>query len=143
MTYTAPAPVIEHVAPAYAVYAATATVNEYAASAHFICHQGRRSRSVVVGSSERGLAIWSTRTELFGDGLRWLQKEYEAIHWYLGELETPCIATPETYADWKVCREDEIAGLAEALFLLSKGDVFPAMAYHRIPALTHLRLHLR
>ena len=40
-------------------------------------------------------------------------------------------------------REDEIAGLTESLFLLSEGDVFPAMAYHRIPALTDLRLHLR
>ena len=34
VTCTAPAPVIEYVAPAYAVYAATAPVNEYAASAH-------------------------------------------------------------------------------------------------------------
>ena len=72
-----------------------------------------------------------------------MQFGHDAVPSYLSELEVQCIATPETYADWKVCREDEIAGLAEALFLLSKGDVFPAMAYHRIPALTDLRLHLR
>ena len=71
MTYTASAPVIEYVAPAYAVYAATAPVNEYAASAHLICRRGRRSRSVVVDSYERGFTIWSTRAELFGDRLRW------------------------------------------------------------------------
>ena len=72
-----------------------------------------------------------------------MQSEHDAVPSYLSELEVQCIATPETHAGWKVRREDEIAGLTEALFLLSEGDVFPAMAYHRIPALTDLRHHLR
>ena len=52
---------------------------------------------------------------------------------------------------------DEIAGLNETAFLLSEGETlvdvksskkfqhrhFPVMAYHRIPALTDLRLDLR
>ena len=71
VTDTAPAPVIEYVAPVYAVYAATAPVNEYVASARLICRRGCRSRSAVSGSYERGSTIWSTHAELFGDRLRW------------------------------------------------------------------------
>ena len=48
--------------------------------------------------------------------------EYDAIQVYLGELEIQCIATPETYVDWKFRREDEIAGFFEALPFHSEGE---------------------
>ena len=57
-----------------------------------------------------------------------MQSEHDAVPSNLSDLEVQCIATPETHACWKVRREDEIAGLTEALFLLSEDDVFPAMA---------------
>ena len=50
-----------------------------------------------------------------------MQSEHDAVPSYLSELEVQGIATPETYAGWKVRLEDEIAGLNEALFLLSEG----------------------
>ena len=74
VTYSTPVPVIEYISPVSAVYTATVPVNEYAASAPVICRRGRRSRSVVAGSHERGLPIWSKRAELFSDGLR-------CVHW--------------------------------------------------------------
>ena len=46
----------------------------------------------------------------------------DAIQVFLGELEIQCIATPETYADWKIRREDEIAGFLEALPFHSEGE---------------------
>jgi chromosome segregation ATPase len=51
-----------------------------------------------------------------------VQSEHDAIHSYLGELEKQCIAKPETYAERKASREAEIAGLKEALSILSEGE---------------------
>ena len=48
--------------------------------------------------------------------------EYDAIHVYLGELETQCIATSGTYAGWEFRREDEIAGFFQTLSFLSQGE---------------------
>ena len=47
--------------------------------------------------------------------------EYDAVPSYLGELEVQCIAEPETYADWKLRRDNEIAAFFEALSFLSEG----------------------
>ena len=38
-----------------------------------------------------------------------MSSEYDAVPSYLGELEVQCIAEAETYVDWKLRREDEIA----------------------------------
>ena len=46
--------------------------------------------------------------------------EDDAVPSYLGQLEVQCIAEPETYADWKLRREDEIAAFFEALSFLSE-----------------------
>ena len=53
-----------------------------------------------------------------------MQSEHDAVPTFLSELEVQFIVTPETHAGSKVHREDEIAGLTEALFLLNEGDVF-------------------
>ena len=143
MNYTAPASVIEYVAPAYAVCAATARVNEYrhphvSSAVEDVDHEAlwvaltnmvRRS-----GAHTPNCSV----TDCDGE-----QSEHDAVPSYLSELEVQCIATPETHAGWKVRREDDISGLTQALFLLNEGDVFLAMARHRIPSLTDLMLHLR
>jgi len=61
-------------------------------------------------------------TELSSDK-EGVQSEHDAIHSYLGELEKQCIAVPETYAERKAHRAAEIAGLKEALSILSEGEV--------------------
>ena len=63
-----------------------------------------------------------TLTELSSDK-EGVQSEHDAIHEYLGELEKQCVAVPETYAERKGHREAEIAGLKEALSILSEGEV--------------------
>merc|ERR1712107_472131 len=63
-----------------------------------------------------------TLTELSYDK-EGVQSEHDAIHSYLGELEKQCVAVPETYAERKEHREAEIAGLKEALSILSEGEV--------------------
>merc|ERR1712064_159522 len=63
-----------------------------------------------------------TLTELSSDK-EGVQSEHDAIHSYLGELEKQCVAVPETYAERKAHREAEIAGLKEALSILSEGEV--------------------
>ena len=78
-----------------------------------------------------------------------LQSEHDALYFlYLGELEKQCI---------EFCHEAEIAGLNEALSILSGGDSLfdqmsskklllrhsSALDHHRFPALTDLSHHLR
>merc|ERR1711991_895599 len=63
-----------------------------------------------------------TLTELSSDK-EGVQSEHDAIHSYLGELEKQCVAVPETYAERKGHHEAEIAGLKEALSILSEGEV--------------------
>jgi septal ring factor EnvC (AmiA/AmiB activator) len=50
---------------------------------------------------------------------RTAQEELDAILQYLGKLDDICIAKPETYSERKGRREAEIAGLKEALSILS------------------------
>ena len=63
-----------------------------------------------------------TLTELSSDK-EGVQSERDAIHSYLGELEKQCVVVPETYAERKGHHEAEIAGLKEALSILSEGEV--------------------
>ena len=63
-----------------------------------------------------------TLTELSSDK-EGVQSERDAIHSYLGELEKQCVVVPETYAERKGHHEAEIAGLKEALSILSGGEV--------------------
>ena len=62
-----------------------------------------------------------TLTELSSDK-EGVQSEHDAIHSYLGELEKQCVVVPETYAERKGHHEAEIAGLKEALSILSEGS---------------------
>merc|ERR1719316_2443237 len=52
------------------------------------------------------------------------QEELDAIMAYLGKLDEICIAKPESYSERKSRREAEIAGLKEALSILSGETVF-------------------
>ena len=63
-----------------------------------------------------------TLTELSSDK-EGVQSERDAIHSYLGELEKQSVVVPETYAERKGHHEAEIAGLKEALSILSEGEV--------------------
>ena len=63
-----------------------------------------------------------TLTELSSDK-EGVQSERDAIHSYLGELEKQCVVVPETCAERKGHHEAEIAGLKEALSILSDGEV--------------------
>merc|ERR1719191_2342627 len=50
---------------------------------------------------------------------RTTQEELDAIVQYLGKLDPICIAKAEPYSERKARREEEIAGLKEALNILS------------------------
>ena len=63
-----------------------------------------------------------TLTELSSDK-EGVQSERDAIHSYLMELEKQCVVVPETYVERKGHHEAEIAGLKEALSILSEGEV--------------------
>ena len=77
-----------------------------------------------------------TLTELSSDK-EGVQSERDAIHSYLGELEKQCVVVPETYAERKGHHEAEIAGLKEALSILSEGEVLVQQKSRR----TFLRQH--
>jgi len=47
------------------------------------------------------------------------QEELDSIIQYLGKLDQICIAKPETYGERTARREAEIAGLKEAMSILS------------------------
>ena len=63
-----------------------------------------------------------TLTELSSDK-EGVQSERDAIHSYFGELEKQCVVVPETFVERKAHHEAEIAGLKEALSILSEGEV--------------------
>merc|ERR1740138_385730 len=50
--------------------------------------------------------------------------ELAAVVEYLGKIDAMCVAKPETYSSRKGRRESEIAGLKEALQILSGEAVF-------------------
>merc|ERR1719482_639335 len=57
-------------------------------------------------------------TEL-SDDKAGVQSELDAVNEYLAKLADRCIAKPDTYAERKERREAELAGLKEALEILS------------------------
>lgn len=56
--------------------------------------------------------------------LKGVQDELAASVEYLNKLEEACVAKPETYEERKAAREAELAGLKEALEILSSDDSF-------------------
>eukprot|EP00929_Paragymnodinium_shiwhaense_P024684 TRINITY_DN15109_c1_g2_i1.p2 TRINITY_DN15109_c1_g2~~TRINITY_DN15109_c1_g2_i1.p2 ORF type:complete len:107 (-),score=50.22 TRINITY_DN15109_c1_g2_i1:119-439(-) len=47
-----------------------------------------------------------------------VQDELAAVNSYLAQLQDRCVAKPDTYAERKEAREQELAGLKEALTIL-------------------------
>ena len=83
----------------------------------------RRRRRRTWSTKSRRLKVLTVHlTELSSDK-EGVQSERDAIHSYLGELEKQCVVVPETYAERKGHHEAEIAGLKEALSILSEGEV--------------------
>merc|ERR1719379_170646 len=77
-------------------------------------------------------------TELSSDR-QGAQAELDAVLEYLESLKKQCIAKPETYEERKKRREAEIAGLKEALEILSGAAVFLQQGK---PALRGVHSHL-
>jgi len=70
-----------------------------------------------------------------------VQAELAAVVEYLGKLEKMCVAQPETYAERKGRREDEIAGLKEALKILEGEAVLLQQGHHSRRSLRGVHRH--
>merc|ERR1719213_1258845 len=79
--------------------------------------QAAKDKDVEYKTKEH-VALDKSVTELTGDRSG-VQSELDAVNEYLAKLADRCIAKPDTYAERKERREAELAGLKEALSILS------------------------